>query len=184
MSKACDSEISKSKISNRNREEFDRLFTKYFVQLAKYAYKYVSNVAVAKDLTQSVFLKIWELNGKWNPEGTIRAYLYIAVKNNCLNYIKHNKIVEKSERHIQFEETTSLKKLKWEDDQSVKLLNLALKQALAKMPKTRREIFELSRNEGLTYNEIAQIKGIKRKTVENHMGNALRFLKEELKDWL
>ena len=122
VNKDRDSEISKSKISNRDRKEFDRLFTKYFVRLAKYAYKYVSSVDDARDLTQSVFLKIWELNGKWNPKGSIKAYLYIAVKNECLNHIKHHKLVDQWKRNKQAEKPIEQTRLKWDDEKRGELL--------------------------------------------------------------
>ena len=184
MSGSDSSEISKKKISNRDRKEFDRLFTKYFVKLAKYAYKYVKNVAVAQDLTQSVFLKIWELNGSWNPKGTIRAYLYVAVKNKCLNHIKHNKVVDKRRKEKKLEEPKYQSSNQWEDERRVKVLEDDIQKAIKKMPDKRREIFELSRDEGLTYKEIAQIKGVTKKTVENHIGRALKSLKNELEEWI
>lgn len=177
-------EISPSRISNRDTNEFERMFRLYFLCLAKYAYKFVGNVAIAQDLTQSVFLKIWELNGRWNPQGSVKSYLYAALKNQCLNYIKHNEIV----KEWQYEESLVSKhahiNMDWEESSRAIKLEKAISQALGKMPKKRREVFEFSRNEGLTYGEISELLGITEKTVENHMGNALQFLKEELSNWI
>lgn len=177
-------QISQKKISNRDQQEFERLFYAYFVRLAKYAYKYVSNVAVAQDLTQSVFLRIWELNGDWEPDGTIKSYLYRAVKNKCLNHIKHKKVVD--DWKLKKRETASHAKIdmEWDKDKRTEILSHAIHDAVLKMPAKRREIFLLSRDEGLTYHEIAELKGITRKTVENHIGLALVFLKDELSEWI
>lgn len=176
------SEIISSKISNRDINEFERMFHLHFSRLAKYAYKYVGTFADAQDLTQSVFLKIWELNGKWKPQGTVKSYLYTAVKNQCLNHIKHKKVVNKFQVEQYVVPKLSQIDMEWEQVDRGTRLNDSIKLALNKMPNKRREVFELSRSEGLTYSEIADVLGITKKTVENHMGNALKFLKEELSD--
>ena len=177
-------DFSLEKIRNRDKNEFDRFFTAYFLRLAKFAYRYVANVAVARDLAQGVFVRIWELNGSWNPKGTIRSYLYVAVRNRCLNYLKKNKL-KNSWNLLQDPSKTDTKiDLSWDDQKRKKMLEHSINRAVAKMPAKRREIFELSRYEGLTYKEIAEIKGITRKTVENQMGLALHFLRNELKDWI
>lgn len=176
-------EIISSKISDRDITEFERMFRRYFSRLAKYAYKYVGNTADAQDLAQSVFLKIWELNGSWNPGGTVKSYLYAAVKNQCLNHIKHNDIVNRWQIEQSAEPKMSKLKNAWEQkEQEVKLKD-SIKLAIEKMPNKRREVFKLSRVEGLTYSEISSVLGITEKTVENHMGNALKFLKDELSDY-
>lgn len=176
--------ILPSRISGRDANEFEKMFRLYFLRLAKFAYKYVRNASIAQDLTQSVFLNIWELNGKWNPPGTVKSYLYSAVKNQCLNHIKHKKIVEDWKTEEATEPKRSIMKMEWESsDREIRLQN-AINLAISRMPNKRREVFELSRNEGLTYSEISEVLGITKKTVENHMGNALQFLKEELKDWI
>lgn len=175
--------ISKAKIRDRDRAEFDRMFLQYFVRLAKYAYRYVSNVEVAKDLTQTVFLNIWELNGSWNPKGSIKSYLYLAVKNQCLNHIKHEEVVDKwKEEKTKAESTVQADK--WDESKRREMMVNAIRAAISQMPTKQREIFELSRDDGLTYKEIAEIKGISEKTVEGHMGRALLLLKEELSDWI
>ncbi len=160
------------------------MFRLYFLRLAKFAYKYVGNVSVAQDMTQSVFLKIWELNGKWNPPGTVKSYLFTAVKNQCLNHIKHKKIVNEWKSKEALEPKRTQMRMEWEDSEREMRLNQAINLAVSKMPDKRREVFELSRNEGLTYSEISEVLGITKKTVENHMGNALLFLKGELSDWI
>jgi RNA polymerase sigma-70 factor (ECF subfamily) len=177
-------EISPSKISDRDTDEFERMFRLHFLSLARYAYKFVYNVAVAQDLTQSVFLRIWELNGKWDPRGTVKSYLFSALKNKCLNYIKHNKVVKEWEYEEHLISEHSQINMDWEESDRKTKLDHAISQALEKMPGKRREVFELSRNEGLTYSEISDLLGITKKSVENHMGNALKFLKEELSSWV
>lgn len=179
----CKDEIISSKIGDRDINEFEKMFRLYFIRLAKYAYKFVGNTADAQDLTQSVFLSIWELNGAWDPKGTVKSYLYAAVKNQCLNHLKHKSVVNE----WQIEQTTEPKisKLKneWEQREQEDKLKDAINVAIKKMPDKRREVFELSRVDGLTYSEISLVLGITKKTVENHMGNALKFLKEELNDY-
>lgn len=160
------------------------MFRLYFLRLAKYAYKYVRNSAIAQDLTQSVFLKIWELNGSWNPRGTIQSYLYTAVKNQCLNQLKHTKVRDEWESEESSIPKRSRIRMEWEHSDRESRLDRAIKQALDTMPDKRREVFLLSRDEGLTYQEIADLLGITKKTVENHMGNALQHLREELGDWI
>tara|TARA_R110002049_G_scaffold141865_1_gene303606 strand:- start:207 stop:758 length:552 start_codon:yes stop_codon:yes gene_type:complete len=177
-------EILPSRISDRDANEFERMFRLYFLRLAKFAYKYVGNASIAQDLTQSVFLNIWELNGEWNPPGTVKSYLYSAVKNQCLNHIKHKKIVEDWKTEEAIEPKWSQMKMDWESSDREMRLQEVINIAINKMPNKRREVFELSRNEGLTHSEISDVLGITKKTVENHMGNALLFLKDELKEWI
>lgn len=177
-------EIISSKINNRDINEFERMFHLHFFCLVKYAYKYVGTFADAQDLTQSVFLKIWELNGAWDPKGTVKSYLYTAVKNQCLNHIKHKKVVNRFQVEQYLAPKLSQMEMEWEEVDRETRLNDSIKLALNKMPDKRREVFELSRDEGLTYSEIADVLGITKKTVENHMGNALKFLKEELSDFI
>lgn len=176
--------ILPSKINARDTNEFERMFRLYFLNLSKFAYKYVGNVADAQDLTQSVFLKIWELSGEWHPPGTVKSYLYKAVKNQCLNHIKHNEIVNDWRIEESREPKLSQMRMEWEESNREIRLNHAINLAIRKMPDKRREVFELSREEGLTYSEISDVLGISKKTVENHMGNAFRYLKEELSDWI
>jgi len=177
-------EISPAKINNRNTDEFEKMFRLYFVRLASYAHKFIGDFAVAQDLTQSVFLNIWELDGKWNPPGSVKSYLYAALKNQCLNYIKHNKVVKEWQDEESWSRQHNHINMDWEKSDRETKLDYSINKALEKMPEKRREVFELSRTEGLTYSEISELLGITKKTVENHMGNALRFLKDELSDFL
>jgi RNA polymerase sigma-70 factor (ECF subfamily) len=171
------------KVQRGDTLTFERLFRSYYASLCDYAQKFVKNPQAAEDQVQEVFVKIWEIRKDWNPQGTIKAYLYTAVRNQSLNYLKHKKIVDEwkqkealSDTPIPFSPTE--KRANFEE------MNKWLQEAIQKLPEKRREIFELSRNHGLTYMEISKTLGISVKTVETQMGRSLRHLRNWLKQRL
>ena len=77
--------------------DFDSLFRKYHNRLLLYSLKYVESESDALDIVQNIFVAVWE-NGKYKQdEELVTAYLFRAVKNSCLNYLKHQRIVRNFE---------------------------------------------------------------------------------------
>ncbi|MFA8451532.1 MAG: sigma-70 family RNA polymerase sigma factor, partial [Bacteroidales bacterium] len=111
---------------------------------------------------------------------SIKSYLFASVKINCYRLIQKNKLHEKHNEifFLQSSDITENEEYDFIDLQS-KLMN-----AISEMPPQRKKVFELSRFEGLKYAQIASKMNISQKTVENHMGSALKFLREKLKDYL
>ncbi|MGK7369535.1 MAG: RNA polymerase sigma-70 factor [Candidatus Halalkalibacterium sp. M3_1C_030] len=169
------------KIQKGDKAAFEQLFRNYYAQLCSYAQSYVKNPQVAEDQVQEVFVNIWEQKEDWNPQGTIKSYLYKAVRNQSLNYLKHVKVVEEwkqkkvsiqtpspfppTEKRVHPEEVK-----KW------------VQEAIRMLPEKRRTIYELSRDHGLTYLEISKALNISVKTVETQMGRSLKHLRSWLKD--
>ena len=88
--------------------EFDYLYWKYHRRLLLYTLKFVQRESDALDIVQNVFVAVWE-NGKYKQkEDLVQAYLFSSVRNGCLNYLKHQKIVQK------FENETAIKLLEME----------------------------------------------------------------------
>ena len=171
------------KIQRGDKLAFESLFRSYYPLLCDYAQKYVKNPQAAEDQVQEVFVKIWEIRKDWNPQGTIQAYLYTAVRNQTLNYLKHKKIVDEWKQEEALSDTPSPfspteKRANFEE------MNKWLQEAIQKLPEKRREIFQLSRDHGLTYVEISKTLGISVKTVETQMGRSLRHLRSRLEQRL
>ena len=162
--------------------EFEQLFKEHFKSLYTYAYTIIKDEAVAEEIVQNVFYKIWEKNKQPEIQTSVKAYLYKAVYHDSLNYLKHLKVraqYKSRVMHQQKEEGSPASgKL------MLKELEEKLRDAMNGLPEQCRTIFQMSRFDGLKYHEIADQLGISPKTVENQMGKALKLLRVKLIDFL
>lgn len=171
---------SVSNITNLKDESiFENVFRSYYSQLVAYAYQYVSDSDLSEELVQEMFTNLWQKVDDIEIRTSTKSYLYGAVRNACLNYIKHQGIVK---RHKESEKYN----IDYQDTDFLELDELQSKidEALNKLPPKCREIFELSRFEDLKYKEIAVQLNISIKTVEGQMGRALKVMRECLGDYL
>lgn len=161
---------------------FEKVFKSHFKSLHSYAYTIVKDDALAEEMVQNVFCKIWERKGQLAIETSLTAYLYRAVYNESLNYIKHQKVKMAYQAHATYQMSHQT------DSASKKILlgdlEQQLRKAMSELPEQCRTIFQMSRFEELKYQEIADRLGISPKTVENQMGKALKLLRSKLVDFL
>jgi RNA polymerase sigma-70 factor (ECF subfamily) len=160
---------------------FDFFFNYYYPGLCVYAQKLVSiPEQEAKDLVQDVFVKFWNDREKTDIRFSIRSYLFVSVKNKCFDlHRKRNtdlKVQEITKDHDITDESF--------DTYVLSELETLFNKSLEKLPERCREVFELSRFNGLKNREIAAKLNLSEKTVENQVTKALHILKEELKDYL
>lgn len=160
---------------------YELLFKAHYQALCNFANTYLNNIAESEDLVQEVFVKIWDKRHDLDITSSIKAYLFQAVKNACFNHIKHQKVKNKHKEHLIHQSDSSIDS---NDQLETKQLSILIEEAIEKMPEKRREIFYLSRHEGLKYQEIAEKLNISIKTVETQMGLALKHLRNELKSYL
>ncbi|MEO8764422.1 MAG: RNA polymerase sigma-70 factor [Ginsengibacter sp.] len=171
-----------SLLAKRDEKIFEQVFKTHFKSLHAYAFTIVKDDMLAEELVQNIFFKLWERSEKLTISGSIAAYLYRAVYNECLNYFKHMKVRTRYQSH-------AFNEMKNQTDSAskkvlLKELELKLHEALRELPEQCRTIFQLSRFEELKYREIADKLDISPKTVENQMGKALRLLRMKLIDFL
>lgn len=170
------------RIRNGEIKAFETVFRAYYQSLCLFSFRYLKRTDLAEEIVQEIFVNIWDKRSDLQLETSLKSYLFRAVHNNSLKYLQHQKVVGKHARYqierkeLFFEEPVN-------NIQVAELKNL-LEKAFSSMPQKTREIFELSRNEGLKYQEIADNLGISIKTVEAHMGTALKILRENLKEYL
>lgn len=161
---------------------FEMIFRTYYQPLCSYAYTFLQDKEEAEEIVQSTFMSVWEKHNTISIRTSVKSYLYAMVRNACLNVIKHEKIKQK---HAVEEIALSPHS---HDSVSSTVASLELEtkiqEAMEKLPEQCRLVFKLSRFEELKYSEIAEQLNISVKTVENHMGKALKIMREQLKDYL
>jgi RNA polymerase sigma-70 factor (ECF subfamily) len=150
--------------------------------LCAFANTYLQDLEAAEETVQAFFVKFWETRDTVNIKTSPRSYIYTAVKNACLNQIKHIKIREDYKIVNQREKEESQYSV--DDEFEAKELDQKIRSSIELLPEGRKRVFMMSRFEGLKYKEIAEKLEISIKTVENQMGSALKYLKSELSDYL
>ena len=168
------------RIKSGNASYYEELFRKYYRPLCLFVFKYLRDPDEAEEIVQEMFVRIWQKKEDLVIATSLKSYLYQAVRNICLNHLKHEAVkLEYQKNSIDSSSTANV------SDTLVALeLEVRIRETLDKLPTERKRIFLMSRNEGLKYREIAEKLNISVKTVENQMSKALKFLKSELIDFL
>ena len=169
-------------LAKRDEAAFEQVFKTHYRNLHAYAFTILKDEDEAEETVQQVFYKLWERSENLNFSGSIAAYLYRAVHNESLNSIKHQKVKENYQLHVAYsmKNKSEQEQTKWTE----KELEGQFRKALNELPEQCRTVFQLSRFENLKYKEIAEKLDISIKTVENHMGKALKLLRTKLVDFI
>ena len=164
---------------------FVDIYTKYYDALLNYADRLLNDVETARDVVQQVYYKIWENRATLNISLSVKAYLFRSVYHGSLNTLAHRKNIQKYEQEqlSDFYFSTIIQSPEAEETLWKSDIEEAIQEAITVLPEKCREVFVLSKIEGLKNREIAEKLGISEKTVERHMSIALSKLRDEL-DWL
>ena len=173
-------------LSKGVKTAYEQLYSDSFAMLYHLCLQYTHDEKVAEEIVQDTFLKLWEVRETLNDQINIRNFLYTITKNNCLNYLRDQKIKLKHQENLKYLEMQfnyeALEKLgnyiQFEE------LRIKIDDTISKLPPEIIETFKLSRFEEMSYKEIAQRQGISIKTVESRISKALRILRVELKYYL
>lgn len=161
-------------------EAFDILFMKYFQRLYRFAHGYLNSHEEAESVTQDVFLNIWENRDQLIPEYSFNSYIFTITKNRVLNIIR-KRVYEKKYRES-LSDGQILHDFTTENQVNYQELLEVSEAAVESLPTKRKQIFKMSREQGLTYEEIAMKLNISKKTVENQMVMALKTLRKYFRD--
>lgn len=159
---------------------FEALFREHYAPLCGFANKFVGEAETAEELVQELFTQIWEKRKNIQFSGSLRSYLFASVRNSALNHLKHLKVRKGYQDYMVARETEPAESNPYD----VAELQSRIDTAIEALPERCRQVFLLSRREGLKYAEIAEQMEISVKTVEVQMGKALRSLRQNLKTYL
>ncbi len=168
-------------LKDSNREVFEKLFREYYPLLCNFARRYIYDKSTAEDVVQDFFCKLWDKRLEMKVSTSLNNYLYKSITNLCYNHFRDT---EAERKIMDFHGDDMQEMVAGSRYQSDNELNEHLGRALLELPEKRREIFELSRFEGLKYNEIAEKLNISSKTVETQMTRSLEFLRKYLKEFI
>jgi len=155
---------------------FKQLFHKYFPRICVYAASIIKDDAVATDIAQDVFIRLWEKKLSFKSIQSFKAYLYNSIKNTCLNYLRDKK--ENSSIELLTDITS-----KEEDIESLIIeaeLSAKLFEAIMELPQARREVILLRIN-GMTIEDIAKELNVSLNTVKSHKKLAHKQLRDNLR---
>lgn len=167
------------RIKKNDEKAFETLFHFYYGKLCAFAAKTVADNDIAEEIVQDFFVKLWEKRETIFVETSVKSYLFRSIKNNCINYIKHSKIKSDYARlaaETIENETTGDFEFPEPD------IFERIEESIESLPEKRREIFRLSRRDGLKYQQIADKLQISVKTVETQMSLAFKTLREQLRN--
>lgn len=169
-------------IRQDNKKAFENLFVHFYDSLCKFAWRYTRSQHISEELVQDVFLKVWKSRATLDPERDIKSYLYQSVRNKALNLLKHKNLAEEYNSKIEWlNPSPSIQEHDYEEESE---FVQAAQKAIEALPEGARQVYKLSRKDGLTYREIAYVLDISPKTVESQMSRALQLLRDNLSRYL
>ena len=160
-------------MSENRKEQFRLRFQKYYPMLCTIAHGYIADRDDCEDIVQTLFISVWDKQKDCLPEEEMLAYMKVAIRNNCLTFLNNNKTYEK----ISHDDNTL--KLAAEDSENNPTTDYKqlLEKVLEEMPPKCREVFTMSKLQKMKYKEIATHLDISEKTVENHIGKAIKIIR-------
>ena len=163
------------------RISFDAFARAHYERLCNFAYRYVESRDVVEDIVQDVLTELWRRREQFDVRDPL-PYLYQAVRNRALTYVRHRRVRERWQARVLAEGEPHTA----DTAPDVELTDLAraIASAVDALPERCRLIFTMSREQDLTYADIARILGLSVKTVEAQMGRALKALRTRLAPFL
>ena len=169
--------------------KFDEYYRQYYRRIVAFARSYVNDEMVAQDIAADSMVKLW-LHLKENPDAEIHNWLFVIVKNRCLDYLKHQRIRQKTLAEVSLWKIQDLdfkiSSLDRYDNDSVASgeIREIVNKVLDGQPERTKSIFIQSRVYGKKNREIAEAMGLSEKNIEYHIAKVLKALKVALKDYL
>ncbi len=158
---------------------FYNIYERYCKRLYGFVLRYIKVEADADEIVQDVFLKIWDSRSKINTYLSFESFLFTIAYNTTISLLRKRVSEKKYLEHLKsIQEINEAPDLI--DEIYFNELNIRIKSLLDKVTPRQKEIFQLSRNEGLSHEEISQKLDISVNTVKKHMANTLAFLKSNL----
>ena len=157
-------------------DAFEALYQKYHRKIYHAALQMTRSEVLAQDVTQDVFLKVWENRSTLDPAKNFAAYIHVICRNELFDLFKKAACEESVKKElVQFQEISENGQ---EDDDFYETYKKLLYSAIAELPPKRREVFELCKLKEKKYDEVARKMNISRSSIQDHIVKANKFIRE------
>ena len=160
---------------------FTSFFHIHYRPLCYFAAQLVGNHQDAEDIVKDTYVKLWQKHTDFETAQNIKAFLYISVRNACLNFLRHMQVKESSRKELMYLEENKGEELVLNQMIRAELMQ-EIYAEIEKLPEKRRQVFKMSYLDGLKNDEIATQMNISIHTVKEHKGKALQFLRMRFSD--
>lgn len=175
-----DIEVIIRRLKQDEKSALDDLFGYYYPRLFHFSKSILKIETEIDDILQEVFVKLWLNRQKIGNVETFNSYIFTITKNEVLNSIRSN-LRNNSFKNELFQRSIA-EEFQIQSQLEFKEVKSGIDKVVSQFPEKRRQIFILSRTEGLSNKEIAQQLNISEKTVEDHITHAIKKIKISLKE--
>lgn len=162
---------------NNSVPNLETAYNDYYGMLCTYACYYLNDMEAAKTVVNDTFVQLWKMESK---PTYLKAYLYRAVKNTCLNHLSLRKLSIVYTDYAQLEMLSDHQQYSEQAEGEQEKL-LFLETVIDKLPFKRKMVFKMFRFEELSYAEIAELLNISIRTVEDHLAKSMQFIHAQAK---
>ncbi len=160
---------------------YDQIYHMYCHKLFSFVYRILKDEADTEDIVQEVFIKIWENREKLDDSKLLNSFIFTIAYNNSISLIR-KKI--SSSKYCEYLRNISVSQDNSFSEIELNELNRQIEKLIESLPERQKRVYLSHREKGLTYPEIAKEMGISKNTVENHMVKTLKYLRQNLKNFL
>ena len=165
-------------LRNGSEKAFAQLYKQYKTPVFRYCVMLTKSEELASEMVQQIFISLWLSHKRIDPEESFASYLFTIAKNKVFNYFRdvsrdasmRNTWIQNAEL---FEDTTERTVMFHE-------CSFHLTKAIERLPDRKKAVFMLSRMEGKSYDEMAEVLGISKNTIKNHLVEATKLVKQYL----
>lgn len=168
-------------LKDGDEEAFLKIYEAYWHQVFHIAYKRLRNKDIAEELTQDLFLKLWDRRQDLRPQ-KLASYLFVSIKNSVIDHI-HSRLV--ADKYLDYYKAfnegscqTTQDSIEFDD------LSRTIEAGLSQLPPKTRDVFKLSRLNNWGHDKIARHLHLSEKTVGYHLTKSLKFMRSYLREYL
>jgi RNA polymerase sigma-70 factor (ECF subfamily) len=164
-------------LKSGSKEAFRTLFDRYGLRIHRFALGYLKSDHDAEELVQEVFLKLWDKRESLDSSKNTKGFIFKIAVNAIYDFIRR-KNIQKAFQEFAIQNPANSDET-WHEVVYNDML-AQMNQLISQMPEQRQKVFKLSREDGLSNDEISQKLGLSKRTIENQLYRATAFLKKNL----